>query len=354
MCYCQDCGARNDHDAAFCRICGHEIRKERDSHLCTSCGEYLAPGAAFCSSCGAATAAQRRLHESLPVSLGVETAVAAERPVAAARMEAAFNLNDGLDLPDWLKRAAAEQPYDPSQAMHPAELSFASPTFEGQTPGTIPADYPSNGTAHAEDRLPLRAIPNGDLSTSLPAWLQQPPDTSAATEPRSAPTPAPPDLADTTSFISENDLPEWIRQLAAAEEAKKAEESRLAATTRTDEATSTSTGRRLLPGEIPPAEPVTQPWLARRERPEAIDAAMAETWSRLRPASPVVTPASDSDTPATTAGTVDRTTSVPVASTPVPAIPEQGSRRLSATRIVLVIAAVLAVIAVLVALGVGI
>ncbi len=350
MCYCQDCGARNENDAAFCRICGHEIRKDRSSHLCTSCGEYLAPGAAFCSSCGAATTSQRQPHASLPISLGVETVVAAERPAAAARMEAVFHLSDGLDLPDWLKRAAAEQPYDPAQATEMRAEFPASAVFEEQTPETALADHPANGAAHAGSDAPHRVIPNGNLSTSLPAWLQQPPDASATSEPRPAPTPAAAEIADTTSFISESDLPEWIRQLAAAEEAKKAEEARLAATATTDDAPGTSGGRRILPGEIPSAEPVAQPWLARRER-AATDAAMAETWSRLRPASQAAAAPSGGPEPAATPAAAEVVIPEPVASTPTIT---EGRPKLSTSRVLLVIAAVLAIITVIVALAFGV
>ncbi|GIW04970.1 MAG: hypothetical protein KatS3mg059_1590 [Thermomicrobiales bacterium] len=350
MRYCQDCGARNDEGATLCRICGHEIRHERGSQLCTSCGEYLAPGAAFCSSCGAATAAQRHAHNQLPVSLSVETAVAAERPVAAKRLEAAIDLSDGLELPDWLMRAAAEQPYDPTQATSvPLEL-MPPAIMDERAPGST-ASGGQDGAAKAEPAAPSKAIPNGDLPTSLPAWLQQPPDTGAAQPAQPASAPNSPEPTDTTGFISESDLPEWIRQLAAAEEARKAEEARSAATASASEPESMSGGRRLLPGEIPPAEPVAQPWLARRERPAPSDATFIETWTRLRPASPAESsPANGDQRLEAPAASESRPV---MADTSAPALESASRTRLSVSRVILVVAAALAVIAVVVALAFG-
>ncbi len=354
MRYCQDCGAKNDEGTTLCRICGHEIRHERGSHLCTSCGEYLAPGAAFCSSCGAATAAQRHAHSQLPVSLGVETAVAAERPVAAARLEAAINLSDGLELPDWLMRAAAEQPYDPTQATStPLEL-MPSAIMDERAPESTAGVSGQDGAAQAVPIEPRKAIPKGDLSTSLPAWLRQPPDTSTAEPSQPTAAPSSHELTDTTGFISESDLPEWIRQLAAAEEARKAEEARSAATASVSEPESMSAGRRLLPGEVPPAEPVAQPWLARRERSGPSDAAIIETWTRLRPASPAALTTANGDQPSETpAASEPAAVPAAMADTSAPARESANRARLSMSRVLLVVAAALAVIAVVVALAFG-
>src|SRR4029453_8790845 len=69
--------------------------------------------------------------------------------------------------------------------------------------------------ATAEDR-PLRPIPDGGLAKAMPDWLRggesaRQPSTAVAESKRVAD----PTLTDTTSFVSENDLPEWIRQIAA-------------------------------------------------------------------------------------------------------------------------------------------
>ncbi|HEY8448829.1 MAG TPA: zinc-ribbon domain-containing protein [Thermomicrobiales bacterium] len=288
MRYCHDCGAKNEPDAELCRICGHSLRAEQGSHLCTTCGEYLVEGANFCSACGAAqVTARRESNGSLPGSLAVETAVAAERQAAAARIESAVSLSDGLELPDWLKRAAAEQPYDPSQAtVFPAEL--APPTaaaMNGVAPSLTVVSTSDEDQASGAPESTRPAIPDGDLGSALPDWLQQPPAASVETAAEAAPS-APvardADLADTSTFISESDLPEWIRQLAEADESKRAEEARAlqadAATTARD-----ASGRRRLPGETPAAKPAANPWLARRERVAPPDDA-ASPWTSLRAA----------------------------------------------------------------------
>jgi hypothetical protein len=95
---------------------------------------------------------------------------------------------------------------------------------------------------------------------------------------------------------------------------------------------------------------VAQPWLARRERAAATDAAMAETWSRLRPASPAATTPSSGHEPAATPAAAQ--TAVPEPPTSAPTITE-GRPKLSISRVLLVIAAVLAIIAIIVALAFG-
>jgi hypothetical protein len=85
---------------------------------------------------------------------------------------------------------------------------------------------------------PLPSLPDGGLSQSLPAWLRPGTGPSSGSTASAGPVaPAPPrpseDPTDTSSFISESDLPVWLRQLAEAEAAqaeaaRRAEEARLA------------------------------------------------------------------------------------------------------------------------------
>ena len=102
--------------------------------------------------------------------------------------------------------------------MKPTMSSPASPASETQAPA---GPGPARKLVSAE-------IPNGGLDQSMPLWLNQPPQAAALSIP---PTPAVPTeaMTDTTSFISESDLPAWIRQLAAAEEQRKAQETAAAA-----------------------------------------------------------------------------------------------------------------------------
>jgi hypothetical protein len=79
------------------------------------------------------------------------------------------------------------------------------------------------------------------------------------------------EAANTANFISENDLPDWIRQIAEADAAKQAEEARLAA-----EAARRADGdagkRVVLPGEQETPATVANPWLSRRDAQSATQA----------------------------------------------------------------------------------
>lgn len=69
--------------------------------------------------------------------------------------------------------------------------------------------------AGAPEQEPLPPIPDGGLSEVMPGWLRQPPSTatSAATAEHPADTPVA-DL-DPAGFLTEDDLPDWLRQLSA-------------------------------------------------------------------------------------------------------------------------------------------
>jgi Double zinc ribbon len=292
--YCQECGASNTPDAVACRICGVLLTREEGGPPCHTCGAPTAAGAGFCSSCGAAirSAADALSTGALPGSLKVDAAVAAERQAAAARLGAALNLGDGLELPDWLQRAAAEQPFDPARQSAVASIPFgpiAAATATLESPTAMPAtsggqiDIASEAAAH-----PPLSIPAPGLASSIPAWLQDPPgaDATPAQSASAAPTPEP-DVADTGSFISESDLPEWIRQLAAADEAKQAEAERLAAEARGDDDPAGGRHARPLPGETAASGPTASPWLARRERGGVAESVAADTWTGSGVAAPV-------------------------------------------------------------------
>lgn len=151
-----------------------------------------------------------------------------------------------LVLPDWLKQAAAESP-----APVQARAGAASPE---------PPDSP-NATSRP-------SIPSGDLASSMPSWLTNPLHVEAHVEPEES---LLKDPTDTKGFITEDDLPAWIRQIAIEEEARQAERVAKPADPEPLEAAppaadSAPTRRRLLPGEIDTARPAANPWLARGDR----------------------------------------------------------------------------------------
>lgn len=102
---------------------------------------------------------------------------------------------------------------------HPADGSPNEPPRRPATGATSPVD-----DIEAADR-PLPPLPDGGLAASMPDWLREaPPGAGAETVP-SAPSPTsalepprPPDAIDPidpTTFLTEDDLPVWIRGLVA-------------------------------------------------------------------------------------------------------------------------------------------
>jgi Double zinc ribbon len=381
MIYCQDCGAANDVAGTFCRICGRNLSPERGSLLCPTCSQPLVNQAAFCSSCGGAVMQAPAAQPAHNFAFASAAADGGGTPPSLAPLNPVVQvINESLDLPDWLKRAATEQPQDSSQATDgsfmytgvnptplpppkPAPQVAYSPQLTGdpsvqQSPGTQsqpgapwpaqaappqgptswpqaePATVPSAPSAPGNSLWPSQVkptmispastspeiqapaspgparklvsaeIPNGGLDQSMPSWLNQSPQAAAPVAP---PTPAVPTeaMTDTTSFISESDLPAWIRQLAEAEEQRKAQETATAAAaavaaaryqpappqaapTSQDLFGEGSLAHRIsqLPGEAEPPQVTSNPWLSRRDEMSGLDAAQADVWSR---------PKSDSD-----------------------------------------------------------
>lgn len=284
MYYCQDCGGANAANATSCRICGHPLARERVGAPCQSCGAPTVAGANFCSLCGTATVAvpAASLAGVLPGSLKVDAAIVDERQAATARLGSTVNLSEGLDLPDWLKRAAAEQPFDPKHQTAVAANPFGP---AGGAATTLTAPPPTNGSgasvtdlgSHPPLSIPLAGPAGASSQGSAPAA-----DALVAQRPAAARSA---DVADTSTFISEDDLPEWIRQLAAADEAKKAEELRRAAEAALAEGQTAAPDdprrRRPLPGETAPGGPATNPWLTRRERAETPPTVAADSWGAV-------------------------------------------------------------------------
>lgn len=176
MYYCQDCGGANAANATSCRICGHPLARERVGAPCQSCGAPTVAGANFCSLCGTATVAvpAASLAGVLPGSLKVDAAIVDERQAATARLGSTVNLSEGLDLPDWLKRAAAEQPFDPKHQTAVAANPFGP---AGGAATTLTAPPPTNGSgasvtdlgSHPPLSIPLAGPAGASSQGSAPA-----------------------------------------------------------------------------------------------------------------------------------------------------------------------------------------
>jgi len=246
----------------YCELCG--AANDILSRQCHRCGGALASDEAVLS-----TAARTTAVNSPGEAAAHESNVAAGTP----------DIGQSLELPDWLKRAAAQTPAASSDSK---EWTTKPPAGFHVSP-----DEPKGPGPDVAAR-PLPPVPTADLPAAMPDWLKNPPATLAAPaaseapvieqplapQPSSAP-PAPPDAdaANTANFIAESDLPEWIRQIAAADAAKQAEADRLAAEAAL-QADAETRKRIFLPGEAAASMPVSNPWLNRRE-----GAGTSQAWS---------------------------------------------------------------------------
>ena len=86
----------------------------------------------------------------------------------------------------------------------------------------------------AAEPPPLPPLPDGGLRASMPAWLREPPPAASASSPRQAAADPPrvePPLgphADPRAFLSDDDFPQWLRDLASRRLATERGPSRVA------------------------------------------------------------------------------------------------------------------------------
>ena len=184
-----------------------------------------------------------------------------------------LDLGEGIELPEWLKRAAVEQPFDASRQMAINANPYGPP---GGSTATLDAVVAQNipSSDHLLVPQPPLSIPDEEIDSLISQSAA-----SASDQSRNANI-AGGDVSDTSTFISESDLPEWIRQLAAADEAKKVEEMRKADEKASGERTADTDPRRRksLPGESASAGPAASPWLARRDRSDESETVVADSW----------------------------------------------------------------------------
>lgn len=206
---------------------------------CNECGSGNPDGSGFCTRCGAAIA---------PASVAGE-----------------------LVLPEWLTRAASES----------ADLTPA----------------PTRPRAmETETRLPSASIPTGDLPSAIPDWLKRPIQPVATDRSEQS---LLTDPTDTRGFITEDDLPAWIREIAAADTGRKADASEAKASDAEAEPAPPAK-RRLLPGEIEAVRAMVKP-LPRQEDHAPVDeplTAAAPARAALAPAETAAVPRPPVDAPA--------------------------------------------------------
>jgi hypothetical protein len=192
--------------------------------------------------------------------------------------------------------------------------------------------------------LPPLSIPVAGLDAASHDQLASPlPGSVAAAKTQAL------DVADTSSFISEDDLPEWIRQLAAADEAKKAEELRRIADAAAADSQAGVNGdprqRRPLPGETAAAGPATSPWLTRRERTDGAETVAAASWGAIAAQAPANDGVSNESDIVQAQAAISTTPPEPAIAPSDQAAPMPATPNANLLRLVLAAAVVLAVVA---------
>jgi hypothetical protein len=221
----------------------------------------------------------------------------------ARRAVAAGAEGCGLLRTEFLFHDRTAAPSAPGLAARAAVAAFAADPGATRTPGRLAAAEAgpdsamrAPAAAPAPEAPPLPPLPDGGLGRTMPSWLRPgtgPEIAGAARSSPAAPAYASPvihgrslaeDPTDTTSFISESDLPDWLRQLAAteaaqAEEARRTEEAARIAAEQVAEAAERQAA---IAGAAAPASTATQQeaaasagsaavagrWLARRDPTE--------------------------------------------------------------------------------------
>lgn len=162
--YCSECGTENQSGAQTCEVCGSPLEARVGSRTCQVCGSSAGDHDRFCSSCGTALSAETPHYEPGPSFVD-------DLPLDV----------DPAELPPWLRDMV-----------------------QSATPGEVPATVTA-----------ATAVEEG-----IPDWLRSPrpaPAGSAAPAPppelTPAPTPPTPAVESSFSFLTEDDLPEWLRAL---------------------------------------------------------------------------------------------------------------------------------------------
>ncbi|HET7035927.1 MAG TPA: zinc-ribbon domain-containing protein [Thermomicrobiaceae bacterium] len=223
--YCSECGTENQSGAQTCEVCGSPLEAHVGARTCQVCGSSAGDHDRFCASCGTALSAEIPRYEPGPSFVD-------DLPLDV----------DPADLPPWLRDMVHNAP--------------------GEAPATVAA---------------ATAVEEG-----IPDWLRSPrpaPADSAEPGPAAepAPSPAAPSVEPSFSFLTEDDLPEWLRALG-----DEIAEPELTADRPAQVATVPSPAQPSVAAARPPS--VSRAWLARPRSVETASSTQAaEEFAPLSP-----------------------------------------------------------------------
>ncbi len=184
MIACTDCGARNEPHQGPCRSCGRSLGRNQSDEVITS-------GTEMPSNRPGPLDRTQPAHQPVPAMTPSSREGVNQMGQRLSRPGAWSRTSSGVELVD------RERVPGPAWAFATRQLS--DPDRDARSPSCEP---------------PLPPLPDGGLAASMPAWLRDPdPPTVPPTEPE--PEVQTPDPCDTSTFLSEDDFPEWLRRLAA-------------------------------------------------------------------------------------------------------------------------------------------
>ena len=243
--YCRDCGSTIGASDATCRNCGRVMTPEPAEVTCPRCQGVIGAGADFCTHCGTRIEAASPSTTAEPprVTAGPGPAPSHAR---TARVDPTATDTSRVPANGAVRiggNGTAPRPWAPSATSAPAPApthrrsGADRPVEETFPPEASAPHFPDPGAqvfppAAPTGRATSPALPGQDDAagrppTQPPAAPGQGPDRaprrSAGLRPSAetaASRRAHAEQVDTTSFISESDLPAWLRQVVETEEAE--------------------------------------------------------------------------------------------------------------------------------------
>ena len=284
MTICSACGTTLESDAAACAECGAPGQAIAGDRHCPTCLAAVGATDLFCASCG--TSIESHLGEDrgrtdLVRSTGGReeldgelTGIAqdADAPADGTSSRSTGTLSSGT-VP------VEEDVIEQVEALTAEEERVVQVSGDGE--GDAVGETPRRLEMTIDDALgatPLPPVPDGGLNQTMPTWLRTGPDAlrtigMTTSAPPMATKRDQPEKINPSQLISEDDLPEWIRQLVATETAEKASadarqaaeaEARVASARHTADALAVVSRQRSEP-RLTVGEGSANPWLSRRD-----------------------------------------------------------------------------------------
>lgn len=284
MTICSECGTELDSDVAACPHCSMHRDAIADDRQCPVCRATVGVTDVFCASCG--TSLNATLGEESGLTEGARST--GDREESDGGLVGIVQERDAAANSTWSLSVATlgsvALPPDNGNGEQADSLIaeeepnvVASVAGEGDAIRETPA-MSDIAVTEAVSAMPLPPVPDGGLNETMPTWLRTGPDPLRTIGQTISDEPVArkrdqPEKINPSQLISEDDLPEWIRQLVATEAAEKAtadarqaaEADLRAASPRQPVDPPAAVSRQRSEPRMTVAEGSANPWLSRRD-----------------------------------------------------------------------------------------